>query len=86
MDYNFRFFPAIRYLGTFGNNWEKSLFQSLKRLATKQGGWPKWDGSKVQMNQGLGGVTPAKAKMSRKLCVNRKSANPGSIRASTSAA
>jgi hypothetical protein len=41
---------------------------------------------KVQMNQGWGGVTPAKAKMSRKLCVNRKSANPGSIRASTSAA
>jgi hypothetical protein len=29
------------YLGTFGNNWKKSLFQSLKRHATKQGGWPK---------------------------------------------
>jgi len=29
MDYNFRFFPAIPNLGTFGNNWEKSLFQTL---------------------------------------------------------
>jgi hypothetical protein len=29
MDYNFRFFPAIRNLGTFGNNWKKGLFQTL---------------------------------------------------------
>jgi len=29
MDYNFRFFPRIPNLGTFGNNWEKSLFQTL---------------------------------------------------------
>jgi hypothetical protein len=26
MDYSFRFFPAISNLGTFGNNWKKSLF------------------------------------------------------------
>src|SRR5882762_1169394 len=25
MDYNFRFFPVIPNLGTFGNNWKKSL-------------------------------------------------------------
>jgi hypothetical protein len=30
MDYNFRFFPAIANLGTFGNNWEESSFQTLK--------------------------------------------------------
>src|SRR6266550_26853 len=29
MDYNFRLFPGIPDLGTFGNNWEKSLFQTL---------------------------------------------------------
>ncbi len=26
MDYNFRLLPRIPNLGTFGNNWEKSLF------------------------------------------------------------
>jgi hypothetical protein len=30
MDYNFRFFPAIPNLGTFGNNWKKSLLQTLR--------------------------------------------------------
>src|SRR5207253_2863801 len=29
MDYSFRLFPGIPDLGTFGNNWEKSLFQTL---------------------------------------------------------
>ena len=29
MDYNFRFFPAIPNLGTFGNNWKKNCFQTL---------------------------------------------------------
>jgi len=29
MHYNFRFFPGIPNLGTFGNNWEKRLFQAL---------------------------------------------------------
>jgi hypothetical protein len=29
MDYNFRFVPRIPNLGTFGNNWEKSSFQTL---------------------------------------------------------
>jgi len=29
MDYNFRLFPGIPNLGTFGNNWKKSFFQTL---------------------------------------------------------
>jgi len=29
MDYNFLLFPALPSLGTFGNNWKKSRFQSL---------------------------------------------------------
>jgi hypothetical protein len=31
MDYNFHFFPGIPNLGPFGNNWKKSLFQTLDR-------------------------------------------------------
>ena len=26
IDYNLRLFPSVPNLGTFGNNWEKSLF------------------------------------------------------------
>jgi len=29
MDYNFRFFPAIPNLGTFGNNWKESLLSKF---------------------------------------------------------
>jgi hypothetical protein len=31
MDYNFCFLTGIPNLGTFGNNWKKSLFQTLDR-------------------------------------------------------
>jgi hypothetical protein len=36
VDYNFRFFPAIPNLGTFGNNWKKSLFQTLDDRSVPQ--------------------------------------------------
>jgi hypothetical protein len=45
MDYNLRLFPGIPNLGTFGNNWKKSLFQTLN--CTPMGIWNRM-GVKVE--------------------------------------
>jgi len=50
MDYNFRFFPAIPNLGTFGNNWEESLFQTLDCTPVCV-----WNRMRVEVQRGLDG-------------------------------
>jgi hypothetical protein len=53
MDYNFRFFPAIPNLGTFGNNWEKGLFQTLNCTPVCI-----WNRMCVKVQRGLDGSVP----------------------------
>jgi len=48
VDYSFCFFPAIPNLGTFGNNWKKSLFQTLD--CTSVGVWNRM---RIQVQRGF---------------------------------
>ena len=48
MDYNFCLFPTIPNLGTFGNNWRKSLFQTLDCTSVCV-----WNRMRIQVQRGF---------------------------------
>jgi len=53
MDYSFRLFPGIPNLATFGNNWEKSLFQTLDCTPVCV-----WNRMRIQVQRGLDRSVP----------------------------